>query len=462
MTEPPRMASKRQGMVQRFAKSVYARFPREGRAWPLIKAVVGSLWLRLFGMALGFLVGIQLARGLGAAGYGVYGIAMSVVSLLLIPAEFGIPQLVVREMAGTGADPASDSPRAILHWSAEYVLATCVALGLATVMIVHSGWFGLEPDLAHAIMYGLLLLPLAAMGNLMSAALRGFHRIIDGQVVELLIRPAVASLLLFALAVFFGSGKLSAPLAMAINCIAALLGAVYAFVRLWPMLVRSGKLPASAGRKKAWRRSALPLALGDGMRIVSGQVGVLVLGAMASNEEVGVYRVALGIYVVATIPSALLNAACSPMLARLNSEGDMRQMRRLNAWMALFLVLSAVACILPFAVAGGWIVGTVFGMEYASATPVLLVLLAGELMAATLGHPTIVLNMMRREGVVTQWSFLSLALNLLLCWLLIPRMGAMGAGIGVGASQFLWRLAASRYAFRNFGLHTSLAAWLRE
>ena len=456
------MGARLRGITQRLADAVSRHFPRDGRAWPLVKAVAGSLWLRLFGMALGFLVGVQLARGLGASGYGVYGIAMSIISLLLIPAEFGIPQLVVREMAATGANPTATGSNAILRWSTRYVLATCVVLGSAALALLHSGWFDLEPDLAHALSYGLLLLPLVALGNLMSAALRGFHRILDGQVAELVIRPAVVSLLLLATAAFLGSGKLSASLAMAINCIAALAGGVYAYARLRPMIGGSRHVIAPAGKRKAWRRSAIPLALGDGMRIVSGQVGILVLGAMASNDAVGIYRVAFGIYVVATIPSALLNAACSPMLAQLNSEGDMAKMRRLNAWMALFLVASGIACVVPFAVSGDWIVGTVFGREYASATPVLLVLLVGELMAATLGHPTIVLNMMHREEVVTRWSFLSLATNLLLCWLLVPRMGAIGAAIGVAASQFLWRLAASNYAFRNFGLHTSLAAWLRE
>lgn len=45
----------------------------------LVKAFLGSAGLRIAGMGFGFLVGVQLARGLGADGYGVYGLAMSIV-----------------------------------------------------------------------------------------------------------------------------------------------------------------------------------------------------------------------------------------------------------------------------------------------------------------------------------------------------------------------------------------------
>lgn len=415
--------------------------------------------LRLLGMGLGFLVGVQLARGLGPSGYGVYGIAMSIVSLLLIPLEFGVPQLVTREVAATARDGGAFS--AILAWSSRLVLVNSLVLVAISVPVVL--WSGAVEDtsLKNALLLGLLMLPTIAGSNILSAALRGMQRIIEGQVAELLIRPALISILLLVLSVWHGGAYMSAPMAMVLNALAAFIGSVYAYFRLAPALATMVRTNPSSELRSAWLRSALPLAMGDGMRILSGQLGILVLGAFAAIDEVGIYRVAFGIYVVATLPSALLNATCSPMLSRLYAEGRMDAIQRLNGWMTLFLILSAAACFLPFALGGEAIISMVFGADFAPASPILMTLLLGELTAGLLGHPTIVLNMLRHERAVTWFSFLAMMLNLTLCWALTPSLGGMGAALGLAVSQIAWRLAASGYAHQRLSLHTSVLAWFK-
>lgn len=423
----------------------------------LLRALVGSMGLRLLGMLLGFLVGVQLARGLGPSGYGVYGIAMSVISLLLIPLEFGVPQLVTREVAASTRDDGGSI--AVLRWSLRLIVLNSALLVAITVPLILWGGVAGRGQLRNALLCGLLMLPTVATSNILSAALRGSHRIVEGQVAELLIRPAIIALLLAGLSMWRGGEYLSAPTAMALNVFAATLGSVYAWVRLSSCLPVVPPMPATSATRRSWLRSALPLAMGDGMRIVSGQLGILVLGALSTPHEVGIYRVAFGIYVVATLPSALLNATCSPMLSRLHAEARMVAIQRLNSWMTLFLIASAVVCILPFAFFGEQIITLLFGVDFALAMPVLMALLLGELASALLGHPTIVLNMLGHERAVTWYSLLATLVNLLLCWALIPSLGGIGAAIAAACSQLAWRLAASAYAYLQIGLHTSLLVW---
>src|SRR4051812_45457231 len=75
----------------------------QGLGAVLVRAVFGSASLQIVGMALGFLVGIQLARGLGTEGYGIYAFGMSVAAVVGIPTEFGLPQLMTREIAVASA-----------------------------------------------------------------------------------------------------------------------------------------------------------------------------------------------------------------------------------------------------------------------------------------------------------------------------------------------------------------------
>lgn len=430
-----------------------------GRAGLLARAMAGSAGLRIIGMGLGFLVGVQLARGLGPAGYGVYGLAMSVIALMMVPTEFGVPQLITREVSAAQASGDTGLLRRLVRWSARLIGLNTLVLGAIAFFAFALGWVQAEPEFRAAIWWGLALLPIVALSNVCSAALRGLYRVVEGQVAELVIRPALCSLLLLTVTIAMGAAFLTPARAMACNVLAAGAGAIFALWKLAPGL-RAKAAPAAGLRPiENWLGSALPLAMGDGMRVLTGHLAILVLGVAAARSEVGLYRVAYGIYTVATLPSALLNVACSPMLARLHEEGRPDAIQRMNAWMTGLLVAAALVFLLPFLLFGKQLIATVFGQDFSESNNILLVLLGGELVSALLGHPTIVLNMLRHDRAVTRFSLFSLLLNVATCLLLVPAHGAIGAAIGVSGAQVAWRLMASWHARRHLGLHTSLLAW---
>jgi O-antigen/teichoic acid export membrane protein len=436
-----------------------ARFGARGAAGALAAALLGSGALRLVGMALGVLVGVQLARGLGVAGYGLYGIAMSIISVAMIPTEFGLPQLVTREAARADAVGDRSTIATLLRWSLRFTLANTAAVlavgGLALLVLLPRT----DPSLRASLLWGAALLPLVAVGGIYSAALRGTHRVVEGQLAELLIRPGLLSLGLALAWVLLGRDGLSPGFAMALNALTAGVAAVFVFARFRPSLPAAPAGAADPAAARQWMRSAVPLAAGEGMRIFSGNLAILVLGAMAAPADVGLYRVAAGVYTATTLPSALLNVACAPTLARLHAQGNTAALRRLNAWMALFLVAASAGCLLLFALFGASVLPAIFGAGFAASHPVLLVMLVGEVAASLLGHPTVVLNMLDRELAVTRYSAVATGVNIVACVALIGPFGAVGAAWGVAAAQFAWRLLCWNDARRHLALDTSILAW---
>jgi O-antigen/teichoic acid export membrane protein len=442
--------------MYRRARDLYAS---SGRAGALIRTVVRSAGLRVAGMGLVFLVGIQLTRALGPAAYGIYGLAMSWMSIAMIPTELGLSQLVTREaaIAETGHDRSQI--RALLDWTFRFVFGNTAVVALVAFVALMLLRSAMPESLRPALLWGLALLPLVASAAICSSALRGMHRVVEGQIFEMLLRPGLLSLALFAFWITGNNRALTPALVMGLNVLTALFGAAFVFGRLAPMLRGVPTRAVSPEQRRRWLRSTIPLAMGEGMRIVSGNLAILLLGAFASAAEVGRYRAAFGVYIAATLPSALLNVACSPMLASLHAEGNTAAIQRMNAWMSLFLVFAAVVCLVPFAFAGETILSTVFDARYAAANGVLVVLLAGELAAAFVGHPTIVLNMLRHEDAVTRYSLAALLVNAAVSLCLIPIWGGIGAALGVGVSQLVWRLLSAWHARRHLGLHSSVLAW---
>src|SRR5690606_3420617 len=141
-------------------------------------------------------------------GYGTYGLAMSIIAMLTIPTEFGVPQLLTREVAAAQVNGDTGRIRAVIRWGRRTVLSTS---GAVAVLVLGWLWWsrkGFTSPLGMTLAAGLVMVPLVAVGNLQSASLRGLQHIVKGQIPDTLLRPVLFSLLLAAAAL---SANLHAP-----------------------------------------------------------------------------------------------------------------------------------------------------------------------------------------------------------------------------------------------------------
>lgn len=424
----------------------------------LLRLLGGSAGLRIGGMFFGFLVGVQLARGLGPAGYGIYGTAMAVVAVLMIPTEFGLPLLVTREVAAASADEDADgdATRPIVRWASNRVITSSLIIALAVTTALVTGLINVDANLRNVIYIGLLWIPIVALGNIYGATLRGLHRVIAGQLGEFLVRPAIMSSSLFLLVFFFTTARLTPTSAMALNVTAAAMAAAVTAFLLRRQLARrrsqaEGRLPSGLAFKHA-----LPMAMSEGLRVLASQVGILILASAATNSEVGQYRVAYQVYSVLTMPSALVNIACAPMIASLFSQGKMVELARLNILISFFLIFSSAVALLAYAAIGGQAVRLVFGSGYSTAADLLAIFLVGELIISLFGHPVVVLNMTRHSRVVMLWSAVSLVLTASSIALLMPYYGVTGAVVGTSFGLMSWTIGCAIHAKWRYGIDTSM------
>ncbi|MCD9032750.1 lipopolysaccharide biosynthesis protein [Luteimonas sp. Y-2-2-4F] len=424
----------------------------------VVRGLLGSGGLRIAGMGFGFLVGVQLARALGAEGYGVYGVAMSIVALLTVPTEFGLPQLLTREVAAAQAHGDWGRVHGVLRWTTRVSMLAALLVAAAIV-----AWLlvpGPRPasPLGAALLAGTALVPLVALLSLRSAALRGLQRIVGGQVAEVALRPAFHSLLLFLAPLLFAAT--TPALAMALGAAAtgaALLVAQWMLRRALP----PGAPAVSAADARRWWSAALPMAATEGMRLLHAHLLILLLGAMVALSEVGVYRVASSVALLVAMPVSLFNIVGAPVIARLHAVDDRARLQRLLAGLAAGMLLCTAALALPFALAGRPILAALFGAPFAAGHAVLLWLCAGVLANAFFGAAAATLNMTGRQGRVTRASLASLALLAVAAPPLVHAWGIPGAAVAHLLATASWSALMWRDARRLLGLDTSALAILR-
>jgi O-antigen/teichoic acid export membrane protein len=405
-------------------------------------------------MGLGLLVAIVLARALGPEGYGTYSFVFAMVSLIAVPSQLGLPNVVVRETARAQLHENFALMRGLWRWATGAAALFSLALagaGLVVALVLDDRLGAAE---LTTFAWSLVLVPLRALGNLRGAALRGLRRVVLGQLPETVLRPAFLLVLLLGL-LLLPTGSLTPARAMGLHSLAAGLAFVaggWMLLRARPAGMRAA--PPLTYQPRAWITAALPLALVSGANLVIQYTDVLVLGLYRPADEVGLYRtaalsattVAFGVHVVTTV--------AAPHFARLHAAGETARLQRVVTASTWAILLLTVPVVLAAAVGGGWILGHAFGIEYLGARDTLSVLLLGQLVRAVVGPVAMLLIMTGHEGETARGMTVGAVANLILNLLLVPSFGMIGAAAATAASLAVWSVLLWSTARRRLGIET--------
>jgi len=399
--------------------------------------------LYVAGNALGLGVGVVLARMLGPAQYGIYALAMTTATLVGLVTEFGLPTLAMRETGLARASGEWGLLRGLLGWADRTIVALSLGLALA-------GWGAVQllpaargSAFGHALLWGVLLIPVVALGKLRALVLLALDRTYASQLPVLVVRP-----LLFVagcLALGWAGWRFDAARAMAVQVAASTAATLIsvAALRRWrpPALALAHPVRAVA----AWLHTCVPMGLTESLRLLQGQLALLLVGALAGAAAAGVYRVADAVAQVTMLVASITATAATPMFARLHGQGardDLERVALIGAWAML---LGCLALGAPVVLFGQMVLPRLFGAGFAGSFAVFVVLWLGGAGAAGFGLALSLANMTGHHGVTTRMFALIAVINLALGLVLIPRLGALGGALATVLS---------------LGIGTALCAWL--
>lgn len=390
------------------------------------------VFLYLGSTGLTFAVGLLLARLLGASQYGTYALAMTTATLAGLITEFGLPVLAMREVGVARASGQWSEVRGLLRWAERAIILFSVLL-LAGFYLAW-GRTGAAGSSAYsaAMLWGIALIPFVAIGKLRALILLALDRVMASQFPVMILRPGL--FVAGCLVVWALSGSLDAPSAMAVQVGGAALAMVATL-----LLFRRYRPPKMVEavpiyRVKHWLATCLPMGMTEGLRLLQGQLALLLTGALASASAAGVYRVGDAVMQMTLLTSSVVGTAATPLFSRLHAAQDRAGTERVAILAAWAMVGGALALGLPQVFVGNWVFPLVFGAEFAASLPVFTVLWLGALCAAAGGLALTLANMTGHHVLSTQSFGLIAGLNLVLGSLLIPAQGAVGAAIAAAAS----------------------------
>jgi len=401
---------------------------------------IGSLVLKVAYVLLSFAITVTLARALGADGYGVYAYVYALVSMLAIPAEFGLPNLLVRETAKAFAKQEWGMIQGVWRWAGRItaILTAILILGAGVAVVIWGNQFGREQLLT--MIWGLALVPLVALSQLRGAALRGLHRVVQGQLPEQVLLPGFFLLFILGAVFIFPIGSFTPAMAMALQATAAALAFIIGAWLLWrttPAEVRGAKA-VYEGRR--WLASTLPLAFIGGMQFINHRTSILILGLFADSGQVGIFRVADQMSLLISLGLQAMNMVVAPQFARLYAVGDKKLLQKLattSARVVFFLTLLVVAA---FLLLGKPFLRLVFGAEFVPAYVPLSILAIGQLANSATGSVGVLLNMTGHEQETARGMTVAAIGNVFLNLILVPLWGIIGAAIASTVTLTAWNI----------------------
>lgn len=419
----------------------------------IIRSIVASSVVQIAAIIAVFVSSVQLARGLGVRGYGEYGIAMAIVTLGGIPAELGIPKLVLRETAAATA--LRDWPRffGVLRWAdrtclgVSALLVVAIIIGSAAVL----GWQ--DSGLIRAIALGIPIIPLLAMARIQGAALQGLQFVVLGQLAQTLFRPLLLAMTLFVL--YIARQFPSAAGAMALNSATALVALVVNYIWLKNRKPdRKEVTLVQDGRR--WLKSSFPMALSEGMLQLQAQLSILMVGVFVGPHDVGLFRIAISVVTFMVAPVVLLGAVTLPIYSRLYVEKDMDRLQRLCTRSTQLQFAAILIISLPLLLDGRNILGFIFGEGYRGAYAPMAISSIGFLISAACGANSELLNMTGHERRVTRAMSIGLVTNVVTMPLFVSLFGVGGAALSLSIGTIAWNFIATAEAFKLLHVNTTL------
>lgn len=409
-----------------------------------------AMVIRSSAMAVNYLVILLLARWMGAFDFGLYAFAITLVTILTLPATLGLGIASVKFIPSYVARGDWTAVRSLLRRSTELIFCASVIITMlagGVIRVVMS-----ESPYTDATLLAIMALPLWAFVALFSDVSRGFGWI------TIAYAPAqlgAAVLTLVAAAGLMGVGRLNATNLVMGTILAygivVLIQVVLLGQRLWPNL--RGR--SNDSRTSEWIHTGVPLLLFLGSYLIMIETDILMVGAFHGPDRVGHYAAAARTAMLVLFVQGVVSNLAEPHFARYATEARRRDLQLLSARLLPWTFCLSLLITLPLLGAGYWILG-MFGNGFVAGYGPLCILAIAYLAQSALGLLSGLLNMTGEHRACAAAHMAGAVGNIALNAILIPVFGINGAALATASTVVLVNLWLLLLVRRRLGVDPSL------
>jgi O-antigen/teichoic acid export membrane protein len=387
----------------------------------------------IFAYGSWLVIGLLLARFLGADQYGLYTLASSPITIATGLAGLGLSPALVRYVAVYNGRRDDAGLWGTLQ----------IGLGLTSIasMVVGIGLFALaapiaerlfdEPRLIPLLRLGSLMLPFATVSTQLSAATQGFKAMQYRVIAKDISQSVVRVVLIIALVIVGALNAMSATAAQLVSEVIVFAMLLYFLHRLFAL-----RRPLGAGRRnfREMVGFSLPIYITRLINTFRGNIQTLMLGAFEAVTTVGVFAVASKVNMVGRMFGNSIVTASAPIVSDLYDRGKRESLARFYQTMTKWTFTANLPLFLIVQLFPGVIL-SIFGEEYVGGAMALTILAWGNLVDAGTGICGVVIDMTGKTKLKVVNATVTVGLLIGLNLLLIPVWGLVGAAVASSVAR---------------------------
>lgn len=424
----------------------------------IAQRVAGTAFvIRVLSAAIAYVSQVLMARWMGSSEFGTY---ISVWVWVLLLGHFsnaGLASAAQRFIPEYGERDDQDGLRGFIAGSRIIgLLVATVVAGAGLLLLWRFGQFVAQPMLMPLVLAAICL-PLYVLTDIQDGIARSYNWTDLALGPPYLIRPV---LLLGGMAIGHALGLVAdAVTAMACAVIATWTTAI---IQFWLIQRRlSGRIAAGAKRIEAgfWLKTSAAIFLVEAFYMALTYTDVILLKQFRPPEEVAIYWAAVKTLALVAFVYFSVAAAAAHRFSEYHVAGDREKLAAfLQASIRWTFFPSLAATILILALGKPFLM--LFGPDFVQGYPAMFVVSAGLLARAAVGPVERLLSMSGHQGVCAAIYGIAFATAVILCLVLIPRFGMMGAATATAAALTLESILLFWITRRRLGL--SVAFWARR
>ncbi|MFA6524978.1 MAG: flippase [Patescibacteria group bacterium] len=369
-----------------------------------------------------FLVTIIIARSFGTDLFGQFNYAISFVIIFSVIADFGINNLIIREVARD-----KDSADKLIGNS--FILKIFLSI-LTIILIFISTIFTNKPAEVNLLVY---VLSLYVVFNSYNTFSKSIYRAFEKMKFETLLK-LIESIIL-VLYVIFASIYIK-------DMTVLIFGFVFASAVTFLMSIRWIKKFFTKFNFKFDKQTFLflvkegwPFALSGIFVTAYFNIDTVMVSWIKGDVETGWYSAAYNFLFISMLFPSLANASIYPVLSRQHKELHLLK-RKINIWL-LIQFATGIAMAIGIYFSAEWLISIVYGKEYlpgSSSLQVLGFVLPFAFLTNFLG---VLLSSTNRQRTALYVTCFNVVINIGSNLWLIPRYGSIGAAYSALTSMFL-------------------------
>ncbi len=400
---------------------------------------------QLFFVAAQFAASIIITRAIGPDLYGVYVLAITIVSLLGIISLAGMENTMVKFVAQFKGQQDMPRLKGTIFWGMGLVSVISILLGIGLYLM--SGL--LANKVFHEIRLQAVLrivaiaLPFSSITLVLVAVLQGAKRITHKVLIQYILVPAIR-IICVALVIYLGYRLIGISWIYVLMAVIGSLLAGYYLIKSFRRILKGQPLLVE---KKQILRFSTPLLFASVFNRIISSADMMLTGYFLPSAMVGIYGAANRIKPIISMPLTAVNITFAPIISDLSAKNKREQLEHQFKTTNRHVLTVSLPLFALLAIFSRQIMG-VFGAKFVYGAEPMVFLCAAQLINAGSGSVGYMLMMTGRSMANLINSGFLCIVNIALNLYLIPKYGILGAAwanvIAISAIQAL-RLAEVWY-----------------